>query len=212
MNTTEFLPDDQSGGVSGVAVAIVTNNKDPKGMGRVKLTYPWRDAEDESFWARIAMPMAGTNRGTYFLPEVDDEVLVAFEDDDIHHPFVLGALWNGDDMPPEDNADGKNDVRKIRSRSGHEIVMDDADAGGKVAITTNAGHEIVLDDTRGSEQITVTDQSGTSSITLDGTGAIDLSSSTSISIDTTSLELTGQTVSIESTGPLTISGMPVNIN
>lgn len=111
--------------IYGVRMAIVTNNNDPDKVGRVKLKFPWRGDADESDWTRIVFPMAGKERGIYFIPEVDDEVLVLFENGDIHHPYVIGSLWNGQDKPPEDNANGKNNIRKIKSRSGHEIIFDD---------------------------------------------------------------------------------------
>src|SRR2546426_9457473 len=79
----------------GVVAGIVTNNEDPDGLGRVKIRFPWLSEDNESWWARIAAPMAGKERGAYFLPEVDDEVLVAFEHGDVNFPYVLGALWNG---------------------------------------------------------------------------------------------------------------------
>ena len=67
-----------SGRVYGVTVGVVTNNQDPDGLGRVKVRFPWLSDDDESFWARVVTPMAGNGRGLYLLPEVDDEVLVAF--------------------------------------------------------------------------------------------------------------------------------------
>ena len=109
----------EPGIVRGVSVAIVAQNKDPEGLGRVKVRFPWRENPDESHWARIAVPMAGNGRGIWFLPEVDDEVLVAFDAERVEHPYVIGCLWNGQDLPPERNADGRNDLRVIHSRSGH---------------------------------------------------------------------------------------------
>ncbi len=113
--------------IYGVVIAIVTNNKDPDGLARVKLKFPWMgEAKDkETYWARIATLMAGNERGSYFIPEVDDEVLVLFENGDINHPYVVGALWNGKDKPTEKNDDGKNDIRSITSRSGHKILFND---------------------------------------------------------------------------------------
>ncbi|MFI5385008.1 MAG: VgrG-related protein, partial [Fimbriimonadales bacterium] len=86
-----------------IAIGIVTDNVDPDGLGRIKVKYPWL-MDDTSFWARMASPMAGPGRGIYFLPEVNDEVLVAFEHGDIHHPYMIGALWNGVDTPIEPNS------------------------------------------------------------------------------------------------------------
>ncbi len=86
--------------MTGAVIGVVTNNSDPDGMGRVKLRFPWLTDSHESSWARVAAPMAGNNRGAYFLPEVDDEVLVVFEQGDMRFPFVLGSLWNGKDKAP----------------------------------------------------------------------------------------------------------------
>ena len=112
------LPSDSSNRIYGVVTGIVTNNQDPEKLGRVKVRFPWLSENDESWWARVAVPMAGKEIGTYFLPEVDSEVLMAFEQGDIHFPYVLGALWNDPNKPPETNEDGKNNKRTIVSRSG----------------------------------------------------------------------------------------------
>ena len=82
----------------GVVVGIVTNNQDPDNMHRVKVRFPWLNQDHESNWARVATSMAGNGRGAYFLPEVDDEVLVAFEHGLIDQPYVIGSLWNGKDQ------------------------------------------------------------------------------------------------------------------
>ncbi len=130
----------------GVAIALVTNNQDPQQLGRVKVSFPWLGSGIESDWIRVVTPMAGPNRGFYCLPEVDDEVLVAFEQGNLDFPYVLGTLWNGKDIPPAQNDDGKNNVRLWKSRSGHEIR---------------------LDDTEGKEQITIADKSGKNTIVID---------------------------------------------
>jgi uncharacterized protein involved in type VI secretion and phage assembly len=225
----------ESAGVRGVWAAVVTDNVDPEKLGRVKVTYPWRDADDESYWARVAVPMAGPERGTYFLPEVDDEVLVAFENGDIHYPYVLGALWNGTDKPPEDNASEANDVRVIRSRSGHELSFDDADGASKVELTTGGGHRLVLDDadgastvelatagghrltmddTAGSESITMADKSGANRVVLDtATSAVEVSAGGTLTVSAPVLELSGDgNVTVEAGGILTLKGGMVMIN
>src|SRR6185295_2303260 len=130
-----------------VVVGIVTNNQDPDGMGRVKVKFPWLSDADESFWARAAVPMAGEDRGFYFLPEVDDEVLVAFEHGDARFPYILGALWNGKDAPPASNDDGKNNVRIIKSRSGHVIKLNDEDGKETIEIVDKSEKNSILIDT-----------------------------------------------------------------
>ena len=196
-----------------IAVGIVSDNDDPAGMGRVKVSFPWRSVEDESHWARIATPMAGADRGTYFLPEVGDEVLVAFEGGDLGHPYVLGALWNGEDAPPAANDDGENDVRTIRSRSGHALTFDDADDGG-VRITTAAGHTIVLDDDPGGETVTIDDASGSNTIEFDATSnSLSIEAGATLSIEAPEIELTAAgNITIDAAGVLTLDGALIKLN
>ncbi|MUV56006.1 phage baseplate assembly protein V [Halogeometricum sp. CBA1124] len=213
MSYSEFT-DDVDDAIRGVATAIVTDNEDPEGMARVKVRYPWRNEDEQSYWARVARTMAGGDRGTYFHPEVDDEVLVAFEQGNIHYPYVIGALWSSAERPPEDNADGNNDVRMIRSRSGHQITLNDNGTAGKVEITTNAGHSILLDDASGSEKIVVADKSGQNTVELDSnSGAINVSSGATVSVESKLIDIKGQgNVTVEAGGILTLKGSLVKIN
>jgi uncharacterized protein involved in type VI secretion and phage assembly len=134
------------GRITGVVIGIVTNNNDPEGLGRVKMRFPWLSGSTESHWARVAAPMAGHGRGLYFLPEVDDEVLVLFERGDVRFPFVIGALWNGKDQAPAGNSDGKNALRVIKSRSGHLIRFDDSEKARKIEIIdATSTNRIVID-------------------------------------------------------------------
>jgi phage protein D len=114
-----------------IAVAQVTNNNDPQGMGRVRVKYPALDPSHEGWWARITAPSAGANRGLMMLPQPGDEVLVAFEHDDDEHPCVIGSVWNGQDRPQElAMTDGS-----LAMRSDAEIV---AQATGNVSLKTGA--------------------------------------------------------------------------
>lgn len=194
--------------VSGVAVGIVIDNKDPDNSGRVKVKFPWLGQESESNWAKVAALMGGKGRGTYFLPEVEDEVLVAFEQGDIDHPYVIGGLWSREDKPPTNNSDGKNNVRMIRSRSGHEIVFDDDHESGreKLVIHTNAGHRLVLDDSTGSEKVELTDKTGQQKIQMDSNqNSIAIESAMTVSIKAVQIQ-------VEATGVLTLKGGVVKIN
>jgi uncharacterized protein involved in type VI secretion and phage assembly len=128
----------------GVVVGVVTNNQDPDGMHRVKVRFPWLSDDVESNWARVAAPMAGGNRGVYFLPEVDDEVLIAFEHGKVDHPYVIGSLWNGSDGAPESNADGENNHRTIQSRSGHVIRLNDQSGGETIEIIDKSGNNKII--------------------------------------------------------------------
>ena len=131
--------------ISGAVTAIVTNTKDPDGIGRIKIVYPWNKDEGESYWARLMSFYAGDERGALFLPEVDDEVLVIFEQGDMESPIIIGSLWSTTSKPPETNADGLNNIKKIKTRSGHEIIFDDTMGGEKVTIQDKSGNKIEMD-------------------------------------------------------------------
>ncbi|MEM1167737.1 MAG: phage baseplate assembly protein V [Cyanobacteria bacterium P01_H01_bin.35] len=143
-----LLNNDKNNIFNGVTIGIVTNNKDPEGLGRIKVKFPWLSEDEESYWARILTPMAGNDRGIYFLPEVDDEVLVAFGQGDMNVPYILGALWNGKDKPPAQNDDGKNNQRMIKSRSGHQIILDDTEGEEQIIIQDKTGQNQILIDSK----------------------------------------------------------------
>jgi uncharacterized protein involved in type VI secretion and phage assembly len=201
---------------SGVVIGIVTNNTDPDKLGRVKVKFPWRESKDESNWARVATLMAGNDRGSFFLPEVGDEVLVAFEHGDMSHPYVVGSLWNGVDKPPENNTNGKNNIRKIKSRSGHEIILSDDSDGKqeKIEIRTKAGHKILLDDSSGQEKIEIVDKTGNNSIKMDSTqNSISLESAAQLKIKSPIVEIQADNaMTIKASATLTIQGAMVKIN
>jgi len=202
--------------VFGVAAGIVTNNQDPDGLGRVKVKFPWLSDDNETGWVRIATLMAGNERGSFFLPEVGDEVLVAFEHGDINRPYVIGALWNGTDKPPETNSDGKNNIRKIRSRSGHEIILNDDSTTKKekIEIHTNGKHKIVLDDSAGQEKIEIVDKTGSNKVTIDSMqNSINIESAMQLKIKSQMIEIeAGGMMTIKASGVLTIQGSIVKIN
>ncbi len=112
--------------INGVVIGVVTSVDDPEQQGRVKLHFPWLDDNHETDWTRIAAPMAGGGRGVYFMPEVGDEVLAAFEHGDVRFPFVVGFMWNGQDAPPTDH------VRRrcLCSSNRHQIHFIDATPKG----------------------------------------------------------------------------------
>ena len=205
-----------AGRTYGVAAGIVTNNHDPDGFGRVKIKFPWLSEDNETGWVRIATFMAGKERGSFFLPEVGDEVLVAFGHGDINHPYVIGALWNEKDRPPETNSDGKNNIRKLRSRSGHEIIFNDDNTtkNEKIEIHTNAKHKIILDDSAGGEKIEIVDKTGNNKITIDSVqNSINIESTMQLKIKSQVIEIeAGGTMTIKAGAVLTLQGSLVKIN
>lgn len=131
--------------IYGVVIGIVTNIDDPEGLGRVKVKFPWLKDDDESHWARIMSLMTGNDRGIVFRPEVDDEVLVLFEHGDTRFPYVIGSIWNGqDNVPSERGSDSDNNIRLIKSRSGHLIILDDTPGNEKIIIEDKNGNSVEL--------------------------------------------------------------------
>ncbi|MCE7989164.1 MAG: phage tail protein [Caldilinea sp. CFX5] len=192
---------DASGRIYGVVVGIVTDNQDPEQLGRVKVKLPWLAEEAESNWARVATLMAGNERGAFYLPEVDDEVLLAFEHGNLRTPFVVGALWNGKDKPPLTNADGENNQRLIKSRSGLTILLDDSAGAEKIEIADKEGKQKVVIDMAG-KKIVIT-SGGDLDITAEQ-GAV------AIRAKTINLEASAD-VKIKATGALDTEGQSVNI-
>lgn len=214
--TDESTSESRRGLIHGAVIGLVTNNKDPEKLGRVKVKFPWLTDADESHWARVITFMAGKERGGWFLPEVDDEVLVVFEHGDVRFPFVVGALWNGVDTAKFDNSDGKNNVRAITSRSGHELIFDDNASQKKerLEIHTKAGHRILLDDSAGSEKIVIVDKSGSNKIEIDSVkGSIAVQAQMKLSLKAPMIQIEADTtMKLEAGATLEIQGTLVKIN
>jgi phage protein D/phage baseplate assembly protein gpV len=187
--------------LQGVVPAIVTGNKDEERRGRIQVKVPAL-ADKAEHWARLATLMAGRERGTFFLPDEGDEVLVAFEQGRPENLFVVGTLWNGRDTPPDANADGKNDLRFIKSRSGHLIRLDDTDGKEKIEILDASGkHRITLDTASG----TVTVESGKDLVLKAPAGTIRLEAKR------VEVSSTGETT-VAAKGKLGLRGSRVDIN
>jgi len=153
----------------GVAAALVTDIKDPDKQGRVKVKLPWSpDSGGQRYeaWARIATLFAGKNRGSWFIPDVGDEVLVAFEHGDPRRPYMIGGLWNGKDTAPE-QVGGGNEKKTLRSRNGVVITLEDKKGQESLLLQTPGGQKVTLKDGPGS--ITIEDSSG-NSIKLESAG------------------------------------------
>lgn len=167
-NTLNSINDRLIGLVHGVYVGIVTDNKDPENLGRVKVKIPILDDQNSLDWARMTTLMAGNQRGTLFLPEVGDEVLVAFQMGDIREPIVIGSLWSKQNPPPP-GKDEKNNIRKITSRDGHEITLDDTQGDGKISLLSKKGHRLEISEKN--DTIKLQEKSGQNVITLTGGSA-----------------------------------------
>lgn len=199
---------ESGGSVKGVAIGLVTQNKDPDGLCRVKVSYPWHEQPRESYWARLLAPMAGKGRGLVVIPEVGDEVLLGFEREDLRFPYVLGALWNGKDKPPLANSDGNNDKRVFTSRKGHRLLFDDG-ARGVVELALDGGKKLRLDD----DGVKLDDGKG-NRLTIDSnSGALTIEASGKLTIKASaiSIEASG-TMTLKAGAVMTVSGSLIKLN
>jgi uncharacterized protein involved in type VI secretion and phage assembly len=179
----EAFLSEQLGRWYGVYPALVSDVRDDSGRGRVKVRLPWSpDGAGGAYeaWARLATLMGGPNRGTWFVPDVHDEVLVAFEAGDPRRPYVVGGLWNGVDDPPESmDGAGRNLRKVVRSRNGVKIVLDDTDGHEALILETPGGQRIALRD--GPASIELTDANN-NSVKLDASG-ITVTTTTKVTIN-----------------------------
>ena len=176
----------------GVYVALVSDHKDPDGQGRVKIKLPWL-GDDVEIWARLATMMAGNNRGTWFIPDVGDEVLVAFEQGDVSRPVVIGAFWNGKDAPPESmDGSGNNYKKVIRSRNGVKVTLDDNDGQEQFICETPGGQKVTLKDGPGA--VTIEDSNG-NSIKLEAAG-ITVTASAKVTVNASTVEVSAGMVTV----------------
>ena len=208
--------------VLGVVPALVDDVDDPKGQCRVRVRFPWLDDTFVSDWSRVAQPGAGKDRGFVILPEVDDEVLVAFEHGDPRRPFVVGGLYNGQDTPntgPGDFLDGSTRAvnnRLFTSRLGHQMVFIDADEKSGVVLTSgDAKLEIRLDQ---ANQKIVIRSGGDLEISADGDIKMNAQGSITANAQRVSVEAEndfgakGSQVTIQGSGPVQIQGQPIELN
>ena len=188
---------------NGIVIGVVASLEDPENIGRVRVTFPHLQNQ-QSAWARLATLMGGADRGTRFVPEAGDEVLVALEQGDPRRPYVLGALWSTADRPPPDDGNqAQNNWRSIKSRSGHILRFDDTAGAEKVEIIDkDAKHKVVID-TSG-DKIQIICDSGDVSVTAPS-GKVEVKASQ------ISVESSGD-MKLQASGTLTIKGAKVDIN
>jgi phage baseplate assembly protein gpV len=208
----------------GVVTGKVISVNDPLTLGRVQVQLPFIDAEDSSPWARVAVPMAGKQFGHYFIPDVDEEVLVAFEHGDVRAPYILGSLWTATAPPPLQSPQAQ--IRTIRTPAGVQIVM--AERPAAISIQTGAPTEPIpaSPSATGPHQSLVMDSSGvgittpkkvqievnTTKVTISPDSVEITLGSNSIKLSASGVEVQGTTISIKASGPLTLSGSLVQIN
>jgi uncharacterized protein involved in type VI secretion and phage assembly len=191
------LPSGLGGRWYGAFPALVTDIVDPEGLGRVKIALPWSpDTAGARYetWARLATFMAGNNRGSWFIPDVDDEVLIVFEGGDPRRPYVIGSLWNGKDKPPESmDGAGKNFKKVLRSRNGVKLTMDDTDGREQFILETPGGQKLTLKDGPGAVEIV--DSNG-NSIKLETSG-ITITAAAKVTINASQVAVSAGMVTVD---------------
>jgi uncharacterized protein involved in type VI secretion and phage assembly len=140
----------------GVVIGTVMDLSDPLGEGRIGVKYEWLPGGPSSGWAPMSTPLAGKSRGMFFMPELKDEVLVAFDQGKFDHPYIVGFLWNGVDTPPDNNPQH----RIIKTPGGLELRFEDDNL--KIEVKTPGGLTITMDDGNASIRL----QGGGRSITM----------------------------------------------
>jgi len=188
---------------NGILIGVVTDLQDPDGLGRVRVRFPYL-GDQESYWAKISAPMAGKDRGVFFRPEVDDELLVAIEMGDPRRAYVLGALWSKVDTPPADDGKAKeNNWRFIKSRSGHIFKFDDTKNAERIEIIDkDQKHKIIIDTSGDKIQI------------LCDSGDVEVKATAgNIKLEGIDVQVKASgSMKLEATGEMKISGSVVNIN
>ena len=203
---------------SGIVTGIVKENynKDFPGMLRVEIRTREKDS-NVTHWAKIVSPYGGDERGIYFLPEVGDEVVIAYLHGDIHRPYVIGCVWNQKNSKmPKDVAVEKNYIKKIRTKRGHEIIFNEEENKDDLEIHTPKELKVKLNDEK--EVIFIQDKDGKNIIKIDAkNGAINIKADKKIVLESGSSKITidgsgnkiaiaGNTVQIEGKQALNLKG------
>jgi len=175
--------------IYGCVIGIVTDNVHPEGDYRVRVRFPTIPGTDASWWCRIGTFGASkTGMGMFILPEIEDEVIVVFNNGDVNQGFIVGTLWNGEHKPSYSNKDGqskteryqnndakykgpsdpkKNDIRSFSSREKHELIFNDNKKEPRVVLSSGKKHRIVLNDSDNDHKIEILDGKEENYITID---------------------------------------------
>lgn len=182
--------------IYGVAPAQVIGNRDSQAQGRVQLSLPWLPGYQP--WARVSTPLAGDGCGVYLIPQVGDEVLVAFGQGDVRDPFVVGSLWNGRDDPPAKGLTDPVAKRIVKTPRGHVITLDDM--ARSVEIETADGQKVTMD----ARKIVLDAGSGAAKVTLETSGEVTIAA-------TGQLKLTGATVKVDGSASTEVHGASLDL-
>lgn len=163
---------------------VVSLAGDPESRQRIEVSFDWllgTDGASPTGWATVISPYADADQGMQMLPEIGSTVVVGFLAGYLDHPYVVGAVWNGNATAPEEFSD-ENNKRVIKTRSGSVLEFDDTDGSVKITLTTPGGHEVVLDDGAGSVEISASsgarvELTPAGGVTIEASATVDISAS-----------------------------------
>jgi uncharacterized protein involved in type VI secretion and phage assembly len=177
--SNNYTPDGGKQRYFGVYPAIVVDIVDPENMGRVSVSFPWLGGSDVTAWSTLTTPYADDNQGLQIMPEVDSQVVVAFEAGNLRRPYIIGSCWNGRAVPPE-QAQEANNIRTLKTRSGSELTFDDTQGAAKITLKTSSGHKLVMDDA--GSTITLSHSSG-HKIEFSASGAVEITANSTVELN-----------------------------
>jgi phage baseplate assembly protein V len=197
--------------IHGVVTGVVTNNTDEKKLGRVKVRFDWLADTYETDWARVAVPMAGKERGMWLIPAVGDEVLVAFEQGDMSHPYVVGSLWSQTDGPPKAGAEAGSEATVLHSRSGHVVRLDDREGKERIEITDRSGKNSIVLSTKDNAIILtcegdLTLESRGGKVVVKGAKGVDVASDAAVQAEA------GADMGLRAKGAVKVKGTTIDLN
>ena len=181
MKIEAFRPDGEAARYFGVYPAIVTDiTKDGENLGRVEVKFPWlgQDGDSVRALATLCTPYADDDQGFEVIPEVDSQVVVAFEAGLLTRPYIIGACWNGKEKLPQ-NPDAANNKRLIKTRSGSLLEFDDTDGAPKITLSTKSGHTFVLD--AGGQEIKLQHSNG-AMVKINAAGQVSITANSTVEI------------------------------
>lgn len=184
----DFVSDGGQQPYYGVYPAIVTDLVDPDSLGRIELKFPWLGTDGNSdvrAWATLLSPYADNDQGFQVLPEVDSQVVVAFEAGNLRRPYIVGSCWNGVEALPE-AAEEANNIRVLKTRSGSVLEFDDSQGAAKITLQMESGHKLVLDDS--ARTVTLSHSDG-HVITFTAGGAVEIQANSTIDLTAAALNV-----------------------
>lgn len=177
--SNNYTPDGGKQRYFGVYPAIVVDIVDPQNMGRVSVSFPWLSGPDVTAWSTLTTPYADDDQGLQIMPEVDSQVIVAFEAGNLRRPYIIGSCWNGRAVPPE-QAQAANNIRTLKTRSGSELTFDDTQGAAKITLKTSSGHTLEMNDA--GSTITLSHSSG-HKIEFSASGAVEITANSTVELN-----------------------------